>query len=160
MGTYIVQADLEKALSPRTVLAIFQDDPAIGTADNDAVEAVIDRAEAQVDSALLGFVPMPLANPLDRLVKAVALEFAIAYSFERHPEYVRAFGESQRQNKIDRAELMLARIQQALRRLPDNNTAATVGAGGTTYNVGGIVTASGPRTMVDSPDGTQNSGDF
>lgn len=158
MGQYITQADIELRLSPRTVLAIFDDDND-GVADADAVAAIIDDAEAHVDAALLGFIDMPAINPADRLIKRAALNFAIAFSFERHPEYVRSFGEEPRIH-YKRAEDYLDKIQAARRRLPDNNSDLTVAAGGTVKNVGGIVTDSGPRTLVDDPDGTQNSGDF
>jgi hypothetical protein len=160
MGVYITQTDLENALSARTIQAIYQDDPDSPTINAVAVEAVIDRAEAMVDSALLGFQIMPLVNPADRLAKAAALEFAIAFSFERHPEYVRSFGEEARKERWERAQNLLDRIQTGLRRLPDNNATATVGAGSKQKNVGGIVTDGSRRVVISSADGTWNGGDF
>jgi hypothetical protein len=159
MGVYITQTDLENALSARTILAIF-DDNNDGTADPVPIAAVIDRAEGMVDSALLGFQNMPLVNAADRLVKAAALEFAIAFSFERHPEYVRSFGEEARKERWERAQNLLDRIQTRLRRLPDNNATATVGAGSKQKNVGGIVTDGSRRVVISSADGTWNGGDF
>jgi hypothetical protein len=158
VGTYLTQTLLERAISPRTVLALYDDDDD-GTADADAIELNIDRAEGEVDSRLLGFGPMPLTNPADRLAMQAALEFLIAFSFERHPEYVRTFGEGNRLH-YDRAVARCDRIQAARQRLPDNNAEAAKGEGGTTYNIGGIVIDDGPRTMVTSADGTKNSGDF
>ncbi len=158
MGQYLTQTHLEKAISARTVLAIYDDDDD-GIADADAIEFNIERAEGEVDSRLLGFVPMPITNLDDRLVRQASLEFLIAFSFERHPEYVRTFGEGNRLH-YDRAVARCERIQSARQRLPDNNETATIAKGGVTYNVGGLITNSGPRTMIDNPDGTQNSGDF
>lgn len=160
MGNYLVQKDLENALSARTIQAIFQDDPDDAAINADAVESVIDRAEAMVDAALLGFQPMPLTNPADRLVKAAALEFAIAFSFERHPEYVRSFNEEQRAGRWKRAQDLLDMIQAAQRRLPDNNAQLIEGGGSPQKNVVGLLYDGSRRMVIDSADGTHNGGDL
>jgi phage gp36-like protein len=140
VGKYIDQSDLEAALSTQTIAQIFAH-PVTGAVDPIAVELIIDNAEAEVDSFLLGYIEMPLKAPYDRLVRLCALDFATVFAFRRNPEYVRTFGEDVRAwplyaQAVDR----MRRIQASAQRLSDNE-----GAGGAKpATVGGSVSS-----MVD-----------
>lgn len=155
MGNYISQLDLENALSAQTIAQLYADDNT-GAINTAAIDAVIDRAESMVDSYLIGFYAYPLQAPFDRLVKNAALLFAEAYSFQRHPEYVRTYGENPRTaGKIREANELMRQIQSAVQKLPDQPAPETA-----PRNVGGIVVDTGPRLSIPSSDGTDNGYGF
>lgn len=158
MGKYISQADAESALSAQTVAQLYVDDATSGVVNTQAIADNIDRAEGEVDSFLLGVSVSDLANitGADRLLRGCALDFFVAFSFERHPEYVHTFGDNPRASpQYTRAKERMLRIQAATQRLPDQT-----GAAKTPRNVGGIATADGPRMMITGVDGTQNGAGF
>jgi phage gp36-like protein len=154
---YITQTDLESALSPATVIALFNDQDQ-GVVYVTALEGVLERASAEVDAYLARVYrgPFPIAQtPVPAVVKNCTLEFAIAFSFERHPEYVHTFGEQYRgTTRYKRACEMAERLATGLQEIPDWTLSPRGG------NVGGIVYTQGPRTIIDNPDGTTNNGDF
>ncbi len=154
---YASQEDLEHQLSPTTVRALF-DDQNSGQAYVAAVNAVLQRASDMVDSYLARVYkgPFPVAQtPVPSAIRAATLEFAIAYSFERHPEYVHTYGEEYRSTTREkRAIAMMERIANGLQEIPDWTLQPKQ------LNIGGIITFSGPRTIIDNPDGTPNGGDF
>ena len=156
MGKYIDQGALERAITPQTVAALFTDGNT-GAVNTAAVADIIDYAEAEVDSFLIAYAgPYPFPEPTDRLIRTAAVNFAIAFSFRRNPEYVRQFGDMNRaDNQYAMAKGLMLRIQQATQRLPDQPAAATA-----PLNSGGIITSGGPRLMVASSDGTQNGSGF
>jgi hypothetical protein len=154
--TYIVQADLENALSPSTILAIFEDQNT-GAVNTTALNDICARATARVDSWIAAVYdgPFPITqSPVPAMCKELALEYGVAFCFERHPEYVRTFGELPRAERWKRADELGLRLQKAVQRMPDYTAQPKP------RNVGGIVYDSGPRTIVDSADGTRNGGDF
>ncbi len=155
MGQYIEQVNLERALSPKTVLAIFDDAPAKGRVNQEALAEVIERAEAEVDSWLVGIYTQPIAAPFDRLLKHAALDYAVAFSFERHPEYVRTFGEDQRAQRWKRANDRMMRIRDGLQRLPDQPRAATA-----PKNSGALIYDKSARVMIDNADGRENNNGY
>ncbi len=156
MGKYLVQKDLENKLSPDTIAKIFGDGDN-GEINADAVDAVIDDAEAEAESFLVGFVELPLKDPHDRLMKLACRDFAMAFSFERHPEYVRSFGEEKRAERWKRGIDRMLRIQKAMQRLSDNEAAKA----GPPADVGGKVGAIGRDTCPVPPRRTfGNSGDW
>lgn len=155
MGTYIEQINLERALSPATVLAIFDDDPPTGRVNQEAIAEIIERAEAEVDSWLVGIYDLPIPAPYDRLLKVAAIDFAVAFSFERHPEYVKTFGEEKRAERWKRGSDRMMRIRDGLQRLPDQPSPDTA-----PKNSGAVVYDHGDRTMVDNSDGTVNNSWF
>jgi hypothetical protein len=79
-----------------------------------------------------------------------ALLWARALSYERHPEYVRIYGDGPRKEAQAFGE-DLALAKQLLSELE--------GLEGP-VNVGGALYADGPRMLTDSADGTKNGGDF
>ena len=156
MGKYIDQTALELRLSPQTVAAIYTDGNT-GEINTAAISAIIDDAEGEVDSYLIGYAgPYPLTDPVDRLVALCALDFAIAFSFRRDPAYVRQFGDDPRSyGTYTRAKERMSRIQSATQKLPDQPAPGTA-----PLNVGGVVVSCGPRLMVASSDGRQNGDGF
>lgn len=154
---YITQADLEGALSPATVLALFNDGD-LGVVSTTSLLSVLVRASTEVDSYLARVYkgPFPVTQvPVPAIIKNCTIEFAIAFSFERHPEYVQTYGEQYRgTTRYKRACEMAERLATGLQETPD----WVLSPKG--QNVGGIIYANGPRTIIDSPNGTSNGGDF
>jgi hypothetical protein len=164
MGTlapYITPVELRDALSPATYMAIFDDEQCGSTITVDAstaVALVLARAHSRVVSWLgsnYSRIPLVTDAGIPLLLKDAELNYAIGMSYDRHPEYVRAYGcDPQRKSAWDMAELTMERIQAAVLRLEDGTPVAKP------KNIGGIVWESGPRTLTDSLDGTYNGGDF
>ncbi len=154
---YATRADLESALSPTTVLTLF-DDGNSGNVSQVALDGVLNRASRMVDSYLARVFkgPFPVTQtPVPSTITFAALEFAIAFSFERHPEYVHTYGETYRAStRFKRATEMMDRICQAQQEIPDWVLQPKQ------RNIGGIVIDDGPRTVVDNADGSTNLGDF
>jgi phage gp36-like protein len=147
MGTYIDADKLKTALTTRTYEQLFVLDPTAETADidTDAVDQVIRRAEAQVNSYLLGFYTYPLDPATDALIEDACLMYACAYAFMRNPEYVRTYGEVGKVQTYIEAKEMMLRIQAAKQRLPD------VAQVSKPKNLGGIVSPTGPILIGNCP---------
>ena len=153
-GIWLEQTDLTNVLSVATFAAIF-DDASTGVTNLDIVASVIERAEQEVMSWLIGQYGQAVQSDpglgADLFLKGCALEFAIVFAFDRYPEYVRANGK-EREARYARAEERMTRVLQsrqrptALKNLP--------------ANVGGSTVASGPRMVIDGTDGTYNGGDY
>lgn len=160
MPSYLTQNDLENAITPQTVLGLFDD--GTGTVNAPAVIDVCNRASAMVDSYLARVYkgPFPVVQtPYPEMIKVAALDFAIAYSFERRPDYVRTFGENPRAERWKRGLDMLERIADGLQELADFQAQPKQ------QTLGGIIYEHGPnnpanRTIIDGSDGTYNGGDF
>lgn len=154
---YATQEDLESALSPSTVIALFEDTNN-GHVDRKAIVAVLNRASRMVDSHLARVYrgPFPVSQvPVPEIIKAVTIEYAMAFSFERHPEYVHTYGEEYRsKSKFERAESMAERLVTGQLEIPDWTLQPKGG------NIGGIILSDGPRTIIDGIDGSSNGGDF
>lgn len=154
--SYVTATDLRAALSPSTYLAIFDDDND-GTANADVVALVLQRAHAEVISHLpraFRGAPGDIPADLRPLLQSAELDFAMAFSFERHPEYVRSFGEGQRLSFYKRGRDTMERVATGAQ-WPTSDTTTLA-----PRTVGGIVYDHGPRVLTDSPDGTSNGGDF
>jgi hypothetical protein len=168
-GKYITSGDLITRLNPTTYLAIFDDENSgeLDMVDKASVTDVIESAEAEVDSYLITIRDLPLpavagvvgaSNPArDRLLKMACLDFAQALAYERHPEYVRTYGDkSSKDSSVwKRAETRMQRIRAGSQELPDIDQQNTK-----PITIGGAVFDEGPRTIVTSADGTDNGGDF
>lgn len=155
MGKYVNQADLERALSASTVAYIYTD-PGAGQVNQPAIALNIERAEAEVDSWMLPEIDEKDPNFIqtDRLVRGCALDFLICFSYERHPEYVRTFGDDPRTMPMwVRACKRMERIQQATQRLPDQQSVKQ-------KNVGGVYLDDSIRTCSTSIDGRRNGDGF
>lgn len=145
MGTYIDAAKLRTALTPRTYTELFILDPEAETIDTDAVAQVIRRAEAQVNSYLLGFYTYPLDPATDALIEDACLMFAQALAMMRNPEYVRTYGEVGKVQMYIEAKEMMLRIQAAKQRLPEVSQVAKP------KNLGGIVSPTGTIMIGNDP---------
>ena len=156
---WLCQADLEGATSKATVIACFDDaNLGAGSLDDQAICSIIDRAEQETLSWLAGeYGPPPIpATTLamlaqDSFLKNAALEFAVIFMLEKHPEYVRSDGKVLGE-RMKRAVARMERIVQARQQPP---TVAQRPA-----NVGGVAVDNGNRIYVDNADGTRNSGDY
>jgi hypothetical protein len=130
----LTQTDLENALSPSTVRAIF-DDTGTNTVNTTAVAAVITRAESQVYSYLKTTYPdLPIpyaASPAPEVLKSAVLEFAIVYTRDRKPEYWP-------DNSRERSERLKAAFDMADRFAKARQVIYDVG-GVQPANVGGVV---------------------
>lgn len=146
MGIYINDADLLAAISENVVNATADDDNN-GTPDTAVLTYAIDAAEGEVDSYLLGFYTYPLDPATDRLIRLSALDFAVAFLSERHPEYVRNRDSKMGEVRYKRAVERMLRIQAARQRLPD------VAQASKPKNVGGIVYNCGPKFMIGCAGG-------
>lgn len=161
LAPYITAADLRAALSSSVYMALFDDEQTGVTATVDAslgVTLTLARAHSRVVSWLghtYSKLPLVTDTEVPYLLKDAELNYAIGMAYDRHPEYVRAYGsDAQRQNAWDQAELTMNRIQEAILRFADAESV------GDPVNVGGIVYDTGPRTLTDSLDGTYNGGDL
>ena len=156
MGSFIDQAALQLALSPVTMLALF-DDTQTNVISATAVAQVIAEAEAEVKSYLVGEYsnPLPAGAATDDLLRLAAIDFAVCFSFARHPEYALQTGQQKAlENRMTRAEARMKRIQAAIQRPPTLNTLVTPS------NVGGVNIAETNTIIGADTDGTTNFGDF
>jgi phage gp36-like protein len=158
MGDYIAQVDLEDAISPHTVVELF-DDNEDGGADTTPLDAVIARAEAQVNSYLAraykGLTLPVTQSPASDMLKQAALMFAIPYAFQRHPEYVRKFGENPRdKSMLQEAHAFMKSLCEGDQNLFD------VPAQTTPSIIGSDVTDNDAELTFMDTDGSRFIGDF
>ena len=158
---FITPALLRTALSPTTYLAIFDDDGTNNVAYVDASDAVklcISRAHVRVVSYLGNIynrIPDGADADIPGLLADAELNYATGIAFDRHPEYVRTFGESERRKAaFDQADMTMKAVRGAMLSITDVPSLEKAA------NVGGVVIDGGVRVFLPSPDGTTNSGDF
>jgi hypothetical protein len=150
---YISADDLANALSPTVFLEIFDDD---NTNDIAAVKAsdqvllVIENAEGEVESRIGVEYNLDNVTGSDRLVRRACLEYAIAYSLERHPEVTRS---AQAPERFKRAENRVQLLQDAILELVDSPTQKPA-------NVGGALYDPTPTMWTDTTTGDYTGGDF
>ncbi len=148
---YIARFDLEVLLSRATVLALYDD--GTGAVDERALSEILELASARLDGTIArnyrGALPVA-QRPVPPLIRMGALLWARAMSYERHPEYVRLFGDAPREEAEDFGE-KLAEAKVFLLGLEG-------GAG--PVNVGGLTLAEGPRMLTSGVGGENNGGDF
>lgn len=106
MATYASAADLAKAIPAETVVQLFDDDND-GTADADTITFFLDMAESVINSELEQLYRIPLTEPIPAVVKYITVFLAVAFAYDRHPEYVRAPGEK----LYERAKMLLRDIR-------------------------------------------------
>lgn len=158
---FITASLLRTALSPTTYTAIFDDDNA---GDLDAIDAseqvalCIKRAHVRVVSRLgilYNKIPDGTDTQISDLLVDAELNYAVGIAFDRHPEYVRTYGESDRRKAaFDQADATMEMIQSSILSIVDAPPEVKPA------NVGGIITDGGQRVFLDSADGCRNSGDF
>lgn len=162
--TPLVTAEMLRAvLSLPTYMALFDDDQIGSMADVDASLAVtltLRRAHVRVNARLATiYAARPLPSGTDAaysdLLLDAELNYAVGMAFDRHPEYVKAYGEEPRRKAaFDQAELYMELIQAALMRIPESAPETKP------RNVGGLILTNDQRVMAPSLDGSRNSGDF
>jgi len=157
----ITAADLRNALGAATYMALLDEETTGSISDVDASAAVLmvlRRSHIRCISWLgtnYAKIPKSTDNDISDLLIDAELNYAIGLAYDRHPEYVRAYGaDPQRKNAYDLAELTMMRIQEAILKLVDSPSMAEP------LNVGGLVIDGGQRVFLDSSNGQRNSGDF
>lgn len=159
----VTAAMLRASLSLATYMALFDDEQLGITTDVDnslAVTLILRRAHTRVNSRLATIYskrPLPSGtdSAIDDLLLDAELNYACGMAFDRHPEYVRNYGEdSRRKAYYDQAEAVMENIQAALMRIVEAPPEEPP------KNVGGIIYAITQRVMSPDADGTLNSGDF
>lgn len=110
-------------MSPGVLVALC-DDNDDGTADAAVVLDICVRASQRVDSFIaINYpgLPLPIAQtPVPGMVREAALEWAQVFCYQRHPEYVRQFGEMARaMPSLKSAEQLCDNLVKALERIPD-----------------------------------------
>ena len=157
MASYwnITQTDLEFKTNKGFVLAAF--DNGTGTIDIAALTQMIADGETELQSWLVGELGGQVASwptdiSADPFYKAIAIEFAIAFTVERHPEQAKQAGlgthESYYNRATARAERIIAGRQQA--------TVATE----VPRNQGGMTPNLDPTMYTSPPGSASNTGDF
>jgi hypothetical protein len=153
MSWEVTPSELRSQLNPDVYLACFDDNNDGEVQDTEAqVVLVLKRSRAQVCSWLAPTYRQSLAD-LDEddtfLLKSAQLDYAVAYSLERHPEYVRSFGEEKRAERWKRADEMMKRVRSATQLIagPDNQPAVKpsniLGAGVRTGTYGNTAVGEG-----------------
>ena len=158
-------AELRVRLKPTTYLALFDDDNigsesgTYATVDASAgVKSVLNGAHALMVS-WLGDVYTKIPDGTDSAVPGLLWEtemlYAISSSYDRSPEYVRRYGETDKAKGYSaRADKIMEGVVESLRRIVDCPPETKP------INAGGIIYSSGNRVFCDNADGTSNSGDF
>lgn len=147
----ITQRDLENAITRETLIQCADDDRD-GEPDFRVVARIIEDAEAYAESFLPGYYDRSDRKQTDRLYKLALVELAQSYTLRRHPEYAKTFGKDGRVDTLKKSATdMLQRIQQGTQRLPD------VEASKGPKNSGVFLDSSGPRTIIDGVDGSNNN---
>jgi Protein of unknown function (DUF1320) len=153
---YWDQTDLENALSPATVIAIF-DDTDTGVVNEVALAAIVARSDTEVNTYIATNYPdlvLPLAaSPTPNSLKFCSLEFGIVFARDRKPEYWSKAQEGERDKRLASVRAKMVRILEAEQQLYDT-------ASPKPYTTGGIVVDNGIRTIIDSYDGTKNGEGF
>lgn len=154
MGKYIDGTTIQAALSPATFNLLFVDKPNSTTVNQAALDLVVNDAEGEVDSFLLGVRDLTTLNPYDRELRRAALDFALCFAFERKPEAERTLGDYPRGGgRYARAKARMERVQAEIQQLPDQ-------VANTPANLGAIIRSDGPRTITTGADGTENGAGY
>lgn len=155
---YVTPQDLRYAINPRTLAACFVPEDEGEGIDNEALLSVLRRASDRCRSYLprayqLAVAGQPTAE-VPAGIKNAAIEYAVCFAHERHPEFVRAFDAGEHARRLARADKQMERIATGAEYLPDN------AAEPEPATVGGLVYSQDARVVVDSADGTRNRGDW
>lgn len=159
MSGYASEADLRNAIWPGMFKQLF-DDIGAGTVATGAANVlqVLARAHAEVTSYLqrdFSVTPAELPSSVSQLLVSAELDYAVAFAFSRRPELSERLGEKYIENLFLRASTKMEAIATSRQIIAPNDTPpAPPGTNG------GIVFASGNRMVIDSIDGTVNSGDL
>lgn len=147
--SYAEISDLEDAIGAPALLRIYND-LGKGVRNDRAVQAILERASAQVDSRLpRGYISkLPFAeSPVPALLKSACIDYAIAYTFERSPEYARTFGENARLSFWNRADKTMENIATAVQYISDSTQEPVA------KTTGGTVVNPSPRIFSEGDDG-------
>lgn len=154
----ISQTDIEVRLNPATLIALADDD-GDGAADSVVIGEICldasEEAKGWVATEYRDLFPFTGSASIPRMLKQTAVYYAIAALFDKHPEYVRQYGENDRADGLrQRAEKLGQQLREATKRFGDN---AKVPA-----NIGGSVSSVvGSRDFPNAPPFVfADTGDF
>src|SRR5690348_14231244 len=85
---YFTEEDLEARLSKAVVRRIL-DDNNDGETDYDPLQQIRKDSCSKVSSYIIGVYEYPLTQPYPHEVTRLALDVAVAYAAQRHPEVVK-----------------------------------------------------------------------
>lgn len=162
MLTPLIDAEtLRNTVSPEVYVAVFDDTNCGDLAVIDVsgpVTEVIDDANMLVLASLpanYATIPDGADTSIPVLLKTAVRLYLRYFTFIRRPEYTRVTGRDE-SGLLEYADKIMGRIRAGILQIPPKDNPQHIAPG----NLGGIVYESGPRTMVDSADGTFNGGDF
>jgi phage gp36-like protein len=138
---YITLSDLEDRIT-QAVLTQILDDNVDGTPDENPLLRVIADAESYVEGFLRGNYDITVIRALGRSapneVKRLCLDVAVAYLYDRHPEYIRADG----MKLMESARRDLLELRKGITRLD------VVGSPEPAANQGGVVRSGDPDEIA------------
>jgi phage gp36-like protein len=138
---YITLSDLEDRITQAVVTQIL-DDNVDGTPDENPLLRVIADAESYVEGFLRGNYDITVIRALGRSapneVKRLCLDVAVAYLYDRHPEYIRADG----MKLMESARRDLLELRKGITRLD------VVGSPEPAANQGGVVRSGDPDEIA------------
>lgn len=143
--------DLKGYLTESRYLAIFDDDND-GIIDGEAAKVVaraIAIVQAKVAPHYTGTTPIE-QTPAVALLQHVAIAYAAALSYRRHPEYAKSDGD----REWKEAEALMGDVASGVAFLADHTSQTQPGT------VGGAILEDTHHVILNNPDGTSNSGDF
>ena len=133
MGTYITQTalvgDLTKALGSSRVVLLFNN--GAGSADQDAIDFAIYRAEAIIDSKIKpNYDEYTVVPPI---IKTIAMSLACFFAYEGKPEFYSASGKNPIQAQFDMANKLLEQLHSGEMQLDGTVPAKSRTCGGTIH---------------------------
>jgi phage gp36-like protein len=143
---YCTKALLEASLGVDVVAEIYDDD-GLGGADEGPLARVFADVDAVIDAKLSGAYDTPFpTSPVPPVIQGIANLLAMAYSQQRHSEYVRVDGDAMRTEAMDLMEQLKAGDMQ-IPGVPRRNDGALVGSGTGTST--GAARQPGPKMFGD-----------
>lgn len=138
---YITLSDLEDRITQAVVTQIL-DDNVDGTPDENPLLRVIADSESYVEGFLRGNYDLTVIRALGTSapneVKRLCLDVAVAYLYDRHPEYIRADG----MKLMESARRDLLELRKGITRLD------VVGSPEPAANQGGVVRSGDPDEIA------------
>jgi phage gp36-like protein len=113
-------------------------------------DGMTDAFAARSYAGTLPIAVDPQTGEVPLMIKAVSIQWARVFCFQRRPSYVQEYGET----PFEEAMKISEAVASGQMFLPSSE-----GEGAPSV-VGGIIFDHGPRILIPNADGTRNSGDF
>lgn len=117
---YLTAEDIRLQLGTATLLTLADDDND-GQADADVLAALIERADAWVDSWIAHNYegPFPVTGSTPKVFREASLYKAIQFLYMRRPEFVRSLGADSLVDYEKMSTVLLKNLAEAVQRAPD-----------------------------------------